>query len=840
MRTSLNVLVRLFLLSTFALGTLGCTLGANILFSANNGGNSGEITAPSTGDEAFAGYDPIPDGVFRKNFSFGYADPQNLVVAANGSVYASGRTKNSPYYPAIGKLSSQLQFDSSFGNQGRVVGAGMLASSSSQMKMAMDSTGRTYMVGRSKNAKPIIFRFTAAGQPDASFGSSGYVELNQAGSRFYAVAPLSGGGVVAVGAVFNPNETSSTLVAMFDASGNLDTSFSGDGILLMTDVNSNYAWEVLEEDISGTKYLTLGRYADPTGPAATTVRLTRLQMNGSVDNSFGAGGHFDIPTTIELWGSSLIRLNDGKYIVAMSSYDYTNFNFEVDKVLATGALDTSYGASGKASFNILADENVSAAAANSSGEVFVAVNEMSDGDIVVVKLTPTGALDTSFAGDGGFNIADANAWESSDIKVATDGSVLLYGLLNDGADKVFLYKIDSTTGVPVNGVGTNGVIYPTLASGDSSYLQSIITSDHGFAILGASDAGNVLLKLKSDYTVDSTFGLSGAVDLSACATCEVADVVELPDQGYLIVGTNYNNGKVVAISLNKDGSYRSSFGTAGILEIATSVNPSKATKALIDANDKIILAGDMGAASSQNFILKMDLSGALDTGFGTLGILEMTNANRSGVYALIESQDHGYLLGGYASDASSNYFDLIVKVTAAGQLDTIFATNGKFMNSNNLGGDAGIWNIKLDPQGRVVAGTNWNPDGVSLAALRLTALGQLDSTFGTNGYASLSNSWTYAYTSDLALDIQSDGSYKVVVVGWVDDAGGKSGTGIIRLDSSGVADASFGTNGTYFSDESANGGPYWDFIHLKVAEDGSYFLNGLLSSPRDIFMKKVN
>lgn len=132
----------------------------------------------------------------------------------------------------------------------------------------------------------------------------------------------------------------------------------------------------------------------------------------------------------------------------------------------------------------------------------------------------------------------------------------------------------------------------------------------------------------------------------------------------------------------------------------------------------------------------------------------------------------------------------------AGGLDLSFGNGGKVVTSINNGFDIAT-SVVIQPDGKiVVAGyTNSSVFGNDFACVRYLTDGSLDSTFGNNGKVS----FDLILGSDdraLAMDLQTDG--KIVLAGYADDGSDRAGA-VIRLNTDGTLDESFGTMGKSFT-----------------------------------------
>ena len=137
---------------------------------------------------------------------------------------------------------------------------------------------------------------------------------------------------------------------------------------------------------------------------------------------------------------------------------------------------------------------------------------------------------------------------------------------------------------------------------------------------------------------------------------------------------------------------------------------------------------------------------------------------------------------------------------AAGDLDTTFGSAGQVvLASATVQGS--ISGVMVQSDGKIVASVNQsNFPNPSLVAVRFNGNGTLDTTFGTNGVAS-TKIGTRPVAS-MALALQSDG--KIVEAGLFNNAGTNS-FALVRFNSDGTLDTTFGTGGTVTTPAAGSG-----------------------------------
>ena len=131
---------------------------------------------------------------------------------------------------------------------------------------------------------------------------------------------------------------------------------------------------------------------------------------------------------------------------------------------------------------------------------------------------------------------------------------------------------------------------------------------------------------------------------------------------------------------------------------------------------------------------------------------------------------------------------------AAGDLDLGFGAGGK-VTTDIFGGYDGVFSVLVQTDGKIVA--VGNADGFC-AVVRYDNLGNIDPTFGAGGMAFI------GFDGGLALDAVLQTDDKIVIVGRVGGINSFAAFGIGRLDANGNADATFNGGGLVLTDLSGN------------------------------------
>jgi uncharacterized delta-60 repeat protein len=615
---------------------------------------------------------------------------------------------------------------------------------------------------------------------------------------------------------------------IFAAGGILDTTFNGTGKTVFN-IEDGLAPGSFADIavIAGNKFLTAGRVI---AGEYYNVGLSRYNADGSLDTTFGTGGKVITDCGVETEVKALAVQPDGKIVVLGSHTPYPFPYAVVIRYTADGALDTSFGTNGIFFSAVERPQDIKVGADN---KIYIlgysAVFPSPNPGIQLARINANGTADTSFGNNG---IASGNGGgEADQMAFQPDGKIVITAT----AEPVWTY-IASIIRLNANG-----------------------TLDSGFGVNGRRDIGGM----------GSGFGdirLGGGVALQPDGKIVLA--------GWTWAEAFFNSGLFLA-RLNTDGSLDTSFSSDGIIVHDLSPTMDRSTDIAVQGDGKILISGTRGDSTA--IAVRCDLTGALDATFGTGGVVLLTPARNATAIALqgsdivvvgddgyernvhlvarlsstgtvLSQQNTSFIVGknDYALDAAIQSDKKIVTVGFStspagitviavarllqnGNLDPDFGTGGRvvFNDGNNL---SQAYAVKIQPDGKIVvvgkfAQFSWSSP--SLYVIRLNTDGSLDNTFGTGGKAILNYT---ANTGVIGNDLEFQPDGKIVVCGshW---RPGNEGTYEIdmmaaRLNPNGTPDGGFG-NGGFFTQPTGIGyGPHEQANALSIQPDGKIILAG--------------
>ncbi|HMC09985.1 MAG TPA: hypothetical protein VKH44_01795, partial [Pirellulaceae bacterium] len=315
---------------------------------------------------------------------------------------------------ALTELNANGSVNTSFGTNGHVVLDIAAGQNDHINSVAIDAFGRIVVAGTTSGPTgapdAVVMRFNANGSVDTTFGAGGKVIFDfngdvQHDSIANAVTVDASGKIVVAGSArigSGGSATTDLAVARFNADGTVDSSFGASGEAIIGFAGGIASGNAVTIDASG-RIVVAGSASAGSFNELAAVRLTSA---GTLDASFGAGGkavvnlgHETVATQVAIDASGRIVLGGNSTVSGSTSIVLTRLN-------ANGSVDGSFGAGGvaSASFNSGASETLQGLAIDANGNI-VAAASLNTGvagsfDVGVARFSANGTLDTTFSVDG--------------------------------------------------------------------------------------------------------------------------------------------------------------------------------------------------------------------------------------------------------------------------------------------------------------------------------------------------------------------------------------------------------------------------------------------------------
>jgi uncharacterized delta-60 repeat protein len=661
-----------------------------------------------------------------------------------------------------------------------------------------------------------VARLTNDGSLDTSFGTNGIATITSSfgnsNTAFFTaddIAVQPNGQVVVVATVLASVGASDVVVARLNTNGSLDTSFGTAG-LEVSNFGPNLSTQTsppVSLAISPDGQIVVASSVMTSG--GDEFAIARLTTDGSLDTTFNGTGLETVPFSIGSASGAdatgVVVQPDGKIVVVGNAMARTSTgsggaeltNIAVARLNVDGTLDTTFNNTGELTFDFnLGPDNDTASAVTLDGSQIVIAgtstvsfvqNDLPEIDtLTVARLNSNGTFDTTFNGTGKYDLnldVDGLGYSTAGagIAVLPDGSLLLGG---NASPK---YSVNDTAGLLVNlttsgslntNYGSNGVaILPVGVSG-----RLLVQSD-GRAVFSSPPTGNNVIgrttapapQVESMSLV--TTGTGGSTKVSAIT---------------VQFNTSINSNLASNVTL-----YRVKIGTKGNTFL-------RVRKAIYNASDNsVTLQVRQARVSKKGYTVFIDGSGIIKSGAEVLG-----NGAKVSVYVppTVTSARNARQPARVLPSAAS----VETPSSQSVGLDSSFGNGGlariNLPSSLTSTSTFTVGSIGLQGGQVVAVGTlttylftstgAYESTSVSLAVARLNTDGSLDTSFGTNGIATLppafANSDPTTYNPD---DIAVESNAQIVVLGIASQSGPLTDFEVARLNANGSLDTSFGTAG---------------------------------------------
>ena len=422
--------------------------------------------------------------------------------------------------------------------------------------------------------------------------------------------------------------------------------------------------------------------------------------------------------------------------------------------MGAGQLDTSFGGDGKVESPGLPAASDIAVQRDGKvvvlGSAFNAVGPNSSWDVHLARFTASGALDPTF-GNGGLAVGapdqDAFSEEATVVTVQDDGKILVGGRRVNGNDRNpddlllgrFLANGQPDPAFNGDGFVTTNVVDSLGYSGQQGLfdrpteaISDLVIQDDGKIVagghtLGTSEGGDDFLvaRYESDGQLDRSFGSSG--DKTGMGGIEVT---RAPGEDALRSTERLSeialkaNGEIVVVGWSPqsvhsglgDLTILQKFSPSGLSEARTSHDrDGPVPRMTLDSAGRVLLAGVSAGddGGSDVAIRRYGTDLALDSSFGTNGLVTLDYGTKPASSAGIGIQPGGKIVVGGALDQSANGGDhdlFTARLDETGLLDPSWGDEGTVVIDFSVNDEPRRMALALD--GKVVmAGHTSGADG---------------------------------------------------------------------------------------------------------------------------------
>lgn len=388
-----------------------------------------------------------------------------------------------------------------------------------------------------------------------------------------------------------------SIILNAQAPGTPDTSFGAGGKVLAAFTDGANAYSTASVILPDGRIFLTGRVC--LG-ANCDIFVIGLNVNGSVDDSFGTGGVVTFAFgTQDDFANDIAYDNSGKLLIAGSGEDGTGKrDVAVARINLDGTFDNTFSSDGKLIYSFCSgDDEALAVGLTTDNKIMISgyAQNPSDNNSLVAKFLNDGQFDNTFSSVGYMIYAVGSGFNrASDIITNYDNSFYVLGYyLNSPGYDLFVEKRDITGMPEAWGPAAGGRATFSVGSWDQANAFAKDINDNLFitGYIITSPTQLFVASLNSNGIANTQFGGSGYYIHTNQSTGE--DIAIQADGKIVVAGTLFNgtNNDFATMRLNNDGTLDAAFNGTGIRQDAFGTETDDAYSIAIQDDGKIIVAG---------------------------------------------------------------------------------------------------------------------------------------------------------------------------------------------------------------------------------------------------------
>ena len=451
------------------------------------------------------------------------------------------------------------------------------------------------------------------------------------------------------------------IISVFDANDPAGSPIFQKLLFIGAGNSTNYREEIPLSAIDESQFET-------TDIGNIIIEQQTVAISGILDSSFSTDG---LVETVFSSGENLIfdiaLQSNGKIIGAgVDNFSLDN-DFALARYLSDGSLDSSFGTSGKSALDLGSNnDDARTVGLQSTGKIVLAGYTTPGGgdfDFALARFNADGTLDTNFASSG-IRIADIAGADDLiyDLVIDSSDRIIVVGRTQTGSNVDAVVARFSAAGVLDTSFGSAGYrIINSGSAGINEYARSVVLDSSGNIWIGGYKSGGsnlqpAIWKLNSDGSYASGWSAEGWTSATGDGDARIQDIVIAQDGNIAAAGDSLDDSTVQFTIWMFDTSANdlvSTFGTADVQQ--HSVGSGNAFAFGIDSqrDGKLVIGGQAIGTSNEDFaVIQVGLSdGALDSSFGSSGIVISAVGSNEDLINAIQVQTDGWIVaGGYADN----------------------------------------------------------------------------------------------------------------------------------------------------------------------------------------------
>lgn len=617
----------------------------------------------------------ILDSSLNRTDSFGSNDnPVALSIQSDNKIVVTGYYYNGSNPTAfIARYSTNGMADTTFNSNGRRSFSITNATAIRVTDMLVQPNGRILLAGKHYAGGDALFmvRLNTNGSYDTTFSGDGFqsTAVNVAFNRPGKIALQSDGKIIQMDTYFDTTSSyEDMLLVRYLSTGELDTTFNGSSwgvVLPFNNLNDTAACISIVNDqliISGNTELSVLDY----NMAFAKFNLIPL----SFDTTFGTTGRkqLNVPfPTYEQIIKSVVQ-SDNKVVVLTRMFVNNLYFSAIERFNENGSPDSSFGSNGKIGLGFYFTEFDAMAVDNANNIIISGYTSLDSG--LILRITPAGALDTTFGNNGITYLPEGNfdfIPLIHSIKIQSDNKIVLGGGNRIGGLVDYLLVRLNANGTLDSTFGTNGISLVGLTDTDEMIKALEVLPNGKIVAVGftAENYGNdyqaVILRFNSVGLLDPTFNGSGKYFTNKAVDFYMNGDIKVQNDGKILSTFESLYDNFILYRLNSNGTADTGFGSGGVVTTYVNGVDQSAQIHYNSSNQHITLIGTTMSDDIAKFALtRYFANGEVDYSFGNSGMVITDLGNPAQVISASATSDGKLVVSGLLYDDVAKDYDQVM------------------------------------------------------------------------------------------------------------------------------------------------------------------------------------
>jgi uncharacterized delta-60 repeat protein len=392
---------------------------------------------------------------------------------------------------------------------------------------------------------------------------------------------------------------SSTVVSA--AGGDLDSSFSGDGVAVTTFRDRYGVAKSVAIQADGKIVAAGSMHTNET--IEQDFALVRYTTEGALDRTFGSNGRVRTDFAGRFEDALAVAIQpDGKIVAVGSAAAGRGDGMAVARYRSNGSLDGSFSRDGRRIINVGAANTAFDVAIQARGGIVLAGTDGED--FVLLRLRADGSMDRGF-GDRGVVRTDFNGFTDTAraVAIGANGSIVAGGWAQSEATRTdFALARYDKRGALDGTFGNDGRATTDFLGYEDAITDLVL--DRAGGVIASGSAGGfpgdadqstdvALARYDADGALDPSFGVGGTVRTDFGSFFDHGEGMVLQRDGKIVVGSHSvgdGSSSAAVARYDADGDLDRSFGVGGIADSGAPVSSDDVGGVALQSDGRIVVA----------------------------------------------------------------------------------------------------------------------------------------------------------------------------------------------------------------------------------------------------------